>query len=156
MAEMRADLRLAANEAGGLLSSMAKTHKSHFSDDQQRLIGEICGALRNALENDPFRWRQMDDPALDVVKADGTRILVYVPFRTVPTSAKSKQILPPRSLFVHWVKAAAETTKAVTPGKQSLQLIEKHGGYWATDKRGIKPLRGAPSLWMPSPWLPGQ
>ena len=146
------DLRTAAAEARGLLLAINATAKGHaLTDDQQSLIIKVAAGVRRALDQDPYHWRQMDDPALAAIKDSGARIVVYVPYRMVPTSSKSKTILPPRTLFVYWVKDAAPHTAAVTPGKQSLLLIEKHGGYWATDKRGIKPLRGAPSLWMQFP-----
>lgn len=98
-------------------------------------------------------WRPMNDPDLEYVKVQGTRILVFVPWKILPSSNISRIKLPPRALFVHWSRAI-EATKALTPSKHSVELTQMHDGFWATDRRGIKPLKGAPTLWMPQPETP--
>lgn len=98
-------------------------------------------------------WHLMTDPVLEKVKAEGTRIIVFVPHKSIPKGANYRQDLPSRMIFAHWSKAAPPT-KAITPSKHSRTLEEKHGGFWASDRRGIKPLKGAPTMWMYMPQVP--
>lgn len=100
------------------------------------------------------RWRSMNDPELEKVKVAGKRILVFVPRKSVPKGEHFRLELPPRVMFAHWSQAA-EVTKAITPSKHSIVLENKHGGFWASDKRGIRPLKGAPAMWMYEPEVEG-
>lgn len=94
-----------------------------------------------------WKWNDMDHPDLLDIKANGTRILVFVPYKIIPRPADKTQTLPPRLCMARWAQAAALGTKSVTPSKFSVDLVAQHGGFWASDGRGIKPLKGLPSLW---------
>lgn len=96
-----------------------------------------------------MRWNEMGHPGLLAIKQAGTSIFIFVPrtLQTQTVSGTKKSIYPPRILISHWSSAAAPHTKQVQPGQRSLALVDRHGGFWASDRRGIKPVRGAPVLW---------
>lgn len=82
------------------------------------------------------------------MKVSAQRVMLFVPKISVTTGTRCQhtQVYPPKLVMAHWATVPA-TTAAITPGKHALELQQKHGGYWAADKKGVKPVTGAPSLW---------
>lgn len=101
----------------------------------------------------PWPWKAMDHPGLPAIKVAGRPVMLFVPRKRLVQGQQGQRVSdkPPKLVISHWVTKAADTTKAVTPSAFSLELLVRHGGFWAADRRGIKPLGGAPSLWCELP-----
>lgn len=117
---------------------------------------ELLREAAAVISSQVFVWHQMNHPDLETIKAKGTRIMIFVPRKVLPTgnSGKHTQFHEAKLVLTHWSRAV-QPTKAVTPGTKALALDEKHGGFWAADRRGIKPVRGAPELWCYLPKIEG-
>lgn len=101
----------------------------------------------------PWPWLPMGDASLVKVKEDATRVMLFVPKKRIVTGAEKQHFKFQEAKLVlgQWTKELPVATPAHTPGRFSAELVAKHGGYWAADRRGVKPISGAPELWC---WLP--
>lgn len=128
--------------------------------------GNLC-SLRNVLQNlreamalptcpTDWQWFHISHPDIEEIKATGTRIMVFVPRKVMLTGASKQhsQFYEAKLVLAHWAQLPAPT-RAVTPSKLAVELQEKHGGYWAADRRGIKPVIGSPQLWCHLPKIEG-
>jgi len=134
--------------------------KHGLSEEQEELLYDVLEQLKAELSlparPTPWDWHMMDHPDIEKIKAAATQILVFVPRKLLPSVGAKvhKQYYPPRLALVRW-SHAVEPSIAVTPSRMSLELDAKHGGFWAADWRGIKPLKGAPFLWTYLPNIEG-
>lgn len=82
---------------------------------------------------------------IETAPKDGRDVLVFIPFKVIPKGTR-KKFNRPRIIQVHWSKGPT-TSPTVTPSEHSLDLVDKHGGYWSTSRKGFKPIEGLPSHW---------
>lgn len=96
----------------------------------------------------PWEWFTMGHPDIDKIKADGTRIMVFVSRKVLPKGALGQHLAvhPPKLAFARWVTTLVDTP-AARSSRHAQALLDKHGGFWAMDRRGLKPITGAPELW---------
>lgn len=86
---------------------------------------------------------------IETAPKDGVKILVFVPrIRVVKSNGKSFKDYAERILMAWW-STDPESADHFKLKKHAVDLLEKHGGFWTTDKMGRNPIHGCPTHWMP-------
>lgn len=87
---------------------------------------------------------------IETAPKDGSKILLCSQ-RWISSSGKEHNSSP-RIIIGYWREANQSIVIPVSKERRSFH--NKHGGYWTSHFKGLQPLKGLPSFWMPLPEPP--